>query len=252
MPAQKFDLKTPDGNCDCYTSWPDSKEPVPGVLLLMDAYGPREYLYEMTDRMASLGYFVLLPNLFYRIRRAPVIDAKFPITLETGPAARAELMKLFTVYNPDEGVKDIGIFLDYLAHNEHVKGNKFGVTGYCMGGGLAIRAAAEYPNQVAAAASFHGGRLATDAPNSPHKSANKIKARLYIAHAENDESIPEEQIKKLEETLTAAGVTYESEIYKGAKHGFTMKDLPPFNEAALEQHWQKLTELFHSELKNVR
>jgi carboxymethylenebutenolidase len=129
-----------------------------------------------------------------------------------------------------------------------VRPGKIGVTGYCMGGGLALKTAEHFPERIAVAASFHAGRLATDAPTSPHLLLNQVKARLYFGHADADESMPAEQIKRLETALAAAKLRYESEIYSGAVHGFTMADLPAYNEAAFNRHWEKLAELLSAEL----
>jgi len=245
----KFDIKTDDGNCDCFAARPDEGGPFPAVLLLMDAYGPREYLYSMAEKIAAQGFYVLLPNLFYRLRRAPLSDVKFPLTAESYAKLREEIFKLYPQYSVEQALGDVRCFLAFFAQNEKVRVGQVGIAGYCLGGHLALRAAAQFPDRIAVAASFHGGRLANDAPNSPHRFAAQIKARLYLAHAENDESMPAEAIALLDRSLKAAGVGFESEIYEGAKHGFTMADLPAGNAAAIERHWQKLLPLLAEGLK---
>ncbi len=240
MKTQKLGIKTQDGVCDSFVAYPDEGRQYPAVLLLMDAFGPRDYLYEMAKTIAARGYYVLLPNLFYRVRPAPVIQTKFPITAETHAAAVQEIMPLFPTLPPELAVRDIGVYFDFMAAQKQVLAGKVAMTGYCLGGSLAIRAAAQYPERIAAAASFHAGNLASDAANSPHLQLNQIKAELYIAHADNDRSMPAEQIKRLKKALEQSDLRYEMEVYEGAVHGFTMADLPAHNEAALERHWEKL------------
>jgi carboxymethylenebutenolidase len=248
MITENVEIKTPDGVCDAYAARPGDGK-YPAVLLYMDAYGLRPYLEEMAQKIAAHGYFVLVPNLFYREKHSPVVDMKFPLKESDMPAARQQIMGLFQNWKPELGRKDAAAFVDYLAKDKHVHPGKIGTAGYCMGGGLALSTAALFPDRVAAAASFHGGRLAGDAPDSPHLSVNKIKAELYIAHAENDPSMPEEQIEKLRAALDKAHVRYEAETYKGAAHGFTMLDLPHGSRSATDRHWAKLIPLLERNLK---
>ncbi len=250
--ALNIDIKTQDGDCDVFIAHPEGNGPYPAVLFLMDAFGLRDYLYAMAKEIASHGYYVLLPNLFYRVRRSPMVDLKFPIRPEDMPEAAKQLMPLFQSYNPEFGIRDTAVFLDFLAQQKQVLPGKIGVTGYCMGGGLAIRAAAAYPDRIAAAASFHAGNLATDTPNSPHLLLSQIKAQVYIAHADNDKNMPPEQIERLRKALDQAGLRYEAELYSGAAHGFTMADLPAYNGVALKRHWNKLFDLFNRTLGNVK
>ena len=252
MKTRMIDIKTPDGACDSFIAYPDGGKQHPAVLLLMDAFGPRDYLYEMAKTIAARGYYVLLPNLFYRTRRAPVIDAQFPLRAEDMPMLiKQQLMPLFQSYTPAvQGLQDAGVFLDFLSGQKQALPGKVGLTGYCMGGSLAIRIAAQYPDSIAAATSFHAGNLATEAPDSPHLLLGKIKAKLYIAHADNDQSMPAEQIERLREALKQSGHQDDTaEIYSGAIHGFTMADLPAYNEAACKRHWEKVFELFERLLK---
>lgn len=248
MKTQRMDIKTPDGVCDILIAYPEDNGPYPAVLFFMDAIGPRAYLYEMAQTIASHGYYVLLPNMFYRVRRAPVVDLKFPVRSEDMPELIQQIRPLLESFTPELGMRDVAVFLEFLAQQKQALPGKIGVTGYCMGGGLAIRTAAHYPDRVAAAASFHGGKLATDAPNSPHLLLSHVKAELYIAHADNDQSMPPEQIERLRNALDQAGIRYEAEVYSGAAHGFAMVDLPAYQEAALKRHWEKLFGLFERSL----
>src|SRR5262249_41470226 len=143
--------------------------------------------------------------------------------------------KLMGSTNPEKQVVDAKASLDYLASRPEVKKGPLGITGYCMGAGVVMRAAAAFPDRVAAAAGFHGGRVATDAPDSPHLGAPKITAKVLIAGADEDAGFPPEQADRLREALTAAGVDNEVTIYAGAKHGYTMPDLPVYDRSAAER-----------------
>ena len=242
------DLQTPDGACDAFLAYPEDKGPWPAVLFLMDAFGPRAWLYEMAKTIASRGYFVLLPNLFYRVRRAPVVDLKFPLRPEDMPEALKQIMPFFQSFSPELGMRDAGAFFEFLARQKQVLPGKIGITGYCLGGRLAVLTAGTYPDRVAAAASFHAAGMATDAPASPHRLLGRVQAELYIAHADYDKNNPPEQIERLKKALDEAGVRCEAELYSGASHGFTMADLPAYNEAALKRHWEKLFALLDRSL----
>jgi carboxymethylenebutenolidase len=244
MKTKTIDIQTKDGACDSYIAHPEGAGPFPAVLFLMDAFGPRPWLYEMADTIAARGYYVLLPNLFYRARKAPVVDGTFPVKPADLPAFHQQIMPLIQSLRPEQSISDAKAFLDFLSQQKDAHAGKVGLTGYCMGGRLALRMAEEFPDRIAAAASFHGGNLATEAADSPHHFVGKVKAELYFGHADNDKSMPPEQINRLEQALQTAGVRYESELYQGAAHGFTMRDLPAYNEGALARHWQKLFALF--------
>jgi carboxymethylenebutenolidase len=244
MQTLHLDVKTRDGNCDAFVAHPDGPGPFPAVLLYMDAFGLRPYLEEMAQELAAKGYYVLTPNLFYRSGRSPVTDIQFPVKAADRPGAFAKLKPLFETMSLARSEADAGALLEFLAKQKNVRPGPVGVTGYCMGGTLALRTAAWFPDRVAAAASFHGGNLATEAPESPHKQAGKIQAEVYVAHADNDQSAPPEQIERLSAALKEAGLRFEAELYEGAMHGFTMRDLPAYGEEALSRHWKKLTALF--------
>jgi len=137
---------------------------------------------------------------------------------------------------------------DWLARQARVKGEKVGVTGYCMGAGIALRAAGTFPDRIVAVGGFHGGRLATDEPDSPHLLARKIKAKVYIGGADEDAGFPPEQVDRLREALTAAGVENTVEIYVGARHGYAPPDMPVYNKEAAERHWRELLKLLKETL----
>jgi carboxymethylenebutenolidase len=197
-------------------------------------------MVEMSRQLADAGYIVLLPDLFYRYGPyGPLV----PTEVFKGDF-RAILGPLMATTGNDKAAEDTGAFLSYLQSRPDVAGNKVGGVGFCMGGGMAIAAAATFPERFAAVASFHGGRLATDAPTSPHLLAPKLRAEVYLGVAENDQSYPPEMAAKLEQALTAANVRYRSETYAGAAHGWMMTDFPVFNPAAAERGWKALLALF--------
>jgi carboxymethylenebutenolidase len=243
--GQMIDIPKKDGTCDAFIAEPNLPGKYPGVLFLMDGFGVRPYLKEMALKLAGEGFIVLEPNLLYRVRRSPVLSVKFPVTLETLPQARAELIPIVKSYDPAKGLDDIEFFLDHLAKNKNFNG-KIGITGYCMGGSLAIKAAARFSNHIQAVASFHGGNLATESAGSPYLLLPQIKAMLYVAHADKDASMPPEQIDRFEKAVISAGINAKVELYQSAMHGFTMMDLPAYNPQALSRHWTELLSLFSS------
>ncbi|MFE5113821.1 dienelactone hydrolase family protein [Streptomyces sp. NPDC056663] len=237
------DIPTQDGTADAYLTHPDDSTPHPAVLLYMDAFGLRPHLKQMADRLARAGYTVLVPNVFYRHGRAPVVELPDVI----GPARRPEIFErlgpIMTSLTPDLAMRDADAYLRWLAASPLATDGPIGITGYCMGAGLALRTAGTYPERVAAMAGFHGGRLATDSPDSPHRLADRITAELYFGHADQDPSLPPEQIDRLDEVLTAAGVRHHSEIYTGAHHGFTQADTAAYDSTADKRHWTALLAL---------
>ncbi|HTL12191.1 MAG TPA: dienelactone hydrolase family protein [Bdellovibrionota bacterium] len=246
---EEVTIKTADGSCDAHFTHP-ADGAHPGVILYMDAFGVRPYLKEMADKLAGKGYAVLVPNLFYRSGHAPVLKLTYPVKAEDMIKYRPQIMELIQSLSPEAAMRDAGAYLDFLAsHKTAVKGQKFGTTGYCMGGAFSLRTAARYPDRIAAAASFHAGRLVSDASDSLHLELGKIKAQVYVAHADNDQSMPPDQIAKFKEAVKKSSIHAEVELYEGAAHGFTMKDLPAYNAEALERHWAKLTAFFDRAFK---
>jgi carboxymethylenebutenolidase len=243
-----IDIPTADGTADAILAVPDGDGPWPGVLVYMDAFGPRPRLEEMAARIASEGYVVVVPNVFYRHGRAPVVDLPDLTVPENRSAIFEKLGPVMQTLTPELAMRDAGAYLDFLASDERVSG-PVGTVGYCMGGALALRTAARFPDRVAAAASYHGGRLATDAPDSPHREFGGIRAEVYVGHADNDGSMPPEQQRLVADTLESAGVTYRAELYDGARHGFTMADTAMYDEAATERHWETLLDLFARTLR---
>ncbi len=241
----KIEIKTQDGSCPSYVYRPSGSGPWSAVLVFMDGVGIRPAMLELAEQLATHGYFVLLPDLFYR---SGPYEPMNPHTVFSDPEQRKMLMeRFFSKATPASIMRDTSVFLDYLAAQPDVKPGGIGTTGYCMGGLLSLTAAGTYPDRIAAAASYHGGRLATDAVDSPHLLAPSIKARVYVAGAIEDASFPDEMKARLEQALSSAGVDHRIETYP-AKHGWVLRDAPTYDAAAAERHWQTLLALFGSTL----
>jgi carboxymethylenebutenolidase len=242
----RIEIQTKDGPCPSYVYRPGGSGPWPAVLVFMDGLGIRPAMLEIGERLAKSGYFVLLPDLFYRSGPYEPMD---PAAVFSDPEKRKVLMeKFFAHATPANIMSDTRAFLDYLAAQPDVKPGGIGTTGYCMGGLMSLAAAGTYPDRIVAAASYHGGRLATDAPDSPHLLAPKMKARIYVAGAIEDQSFPDEMKARLEAALTKAGVDHTIETYP-AKHGWVLRDTPVHDATAAERHWQTLLALLDAKLK---
>jgi carboxymethylenebutenolidase len=236
MRSEMIDVTTQDGVADAYLARPDD-ERHPAVLLVMDAFGLRSQIERMADRIAAQGFVVLAPNVFYRAGRAPLV----PLDGLGDPEQRGRLlervMPMVRELTPERIIRDGSTYLDRL---EQVGRGPVAITGYCMGGRIAWRIAAAYPDRVAALGGFHVGGLVTEDDDSPHRSAGSLGAEVYLGHADNDRSMTPEQIAELERALDAAGVRYRSELYRGAAHGYTMADTPAYDEPAAERHYAEL------------
>lgn len=241
MPQTKITITTQDGECPAYILTPDGPGPWPAVIFYMDALAIRPALVEMAEKLAATGYLVLLPDLFYRVGPYETLDPK---VIFASKDIRAAIGHLLSSTDNHRAAQDTAAFIAYLETRSDVAGTKYGATGYCMGGAIALTAAGTYPEKFAAVASFHGGNLATDSALSPHLLAPAIQARIYVAAAENDNSYPPEMAARLEAALTDAGVTHLCETYEGALHGWTMTDFPIYNEPAANRHWAALAKLF--------
>ena len=215
---------------------PPTSKPAALVVFYMDAFGVRDALAAMARRLADNGYVVALPDLFHRV--APVAPFDVATAFST-PAERDRVMALI------HGLSHAGVMSDTNTVIEHLAadGGPVCTVGYCMGGGYALRAAGTFPDRVVAAASYHGGNLATAAPDSPHVVASRAKGRLYIGYADNDRSFPDDQRDTLDAALTAAGVAHTIERYH-ARHGFAVPDHAVYDEQAAARHWETLLALF--------
>ena len=224
---------------------PDGIDDFPGVIFLTDIWGIRPANIGMARRLAEKGFAVLMPNVFHRYSRITQ-DGFEPD--EEGEKQKA-LHTLFGCLTAEQMESDGNAYIDFLLAQKGVKAGKVGVVGYCFTGQMALRMAAAAPDKVAAAASFHGGFLVTDKPNSPHKQLPRVKARLYFGHAVEDASATPEQIATLEESLRNWHGAFQSEVYEGARHGWTVPGRPVYNELQAERAFEKLVELFDATLK---
>ena len=240
MPMPDVQIPTADGTADAYFVKPEGDGPFPAVLIFMDAFGLRPRIAEMAERIAERGYAVLAPNLFYRDARPPLIAPEELEDPEKRGAAFGRLMPMMQGLTPERIAADSGSYLDFLAAQDGVATGPAVIVGYCMGGMNALRAIEAHPDRIAALASFHAGRVVTDQPDSPHLGVGSVTGELYFAHADNDQSMNADQIKTLEATLDEAGVTYTSEVYAGAPHGFSMSDTAMYDKAAEQRHWTSL------------
>lgn len=245
MTEKMISIQTNDGTCEAFLCYPGlNKAKIPALLLYMDAIGVRPAMEEMARKLASKGYLVLLPNLFYRQGKIPVLQGlKDKMTPEDMGKLTPPLGELIPSLTPEILLKDAEYYLTTLTQHELAQDGKVALVGYCFGGGHAVRTAAHFPDKISLVASFHGGNLATDKPNSPHLLLSQVKAELYFAHADKDKSMPAEQIERLESALEENQNEYVSEIYPGAIHGFTMRDLPAYNQEACDRHWNNLFSL---------
>ncbi|MEU3160926.1 dienelactone hydrolase family protein [Streptomyces griseoincarnatus] len=236
-------VPTEDRTADAYLARPADGAPRPAVLCFTDAFGVRPTVREAADRVARAGYTVLVPNLFHRRGPAPVVELPGFIDTEARGEVFRRLRPVMQELTPERATADAGAYLRWLAELPEAADGPVALTGYCMGAGLALRTAGAFPDRVAAVAGFHGGRLATDDPRSPHLAAPRITAEVYLGHADEDPSLPPEQIERLEKALTDSGVRHRCEVYPGAAHGFTQSDTASYDAKADERHWAALLDL---------
>jgi carboxymethylenebutenolidase len=246
MPHERTSITTRDGHCPAHLFTADGDRGGPAIIFYMDAGGIRPAVLNMAQRLASSGYVVLLPDLFYRYGPYGPFDPK---TVLQGDF-RAILGPLMATTGNAKAAEDTEALLAYLDTRVDIVGRKVGAAGFCMGGGMAIAAAGTWPDRFAAVASFHGGNLATDAPDSPHRFATTLKAELYIAAADQDDSYPPEMAERFEQALDEAQVRYRAETYEGAAHGWMKPDFPVYDEAAAEQGWREMLAFFGRTLQH--
>ena len=251
---QHVEIKTPDGTCDAVFIHPATGSH-PAVLIWADAFGLRPAMRDIGKRIAAEGYSVLVPNPFYRLAKAPVIQDPSSFSFQN-PADMAKLQPLMaSITASGAAEKDAVAYIGFLDTQSQVNtSKKIGTQGYCMGGPLVVRTAAVSPNRVGAGASFHGGGLVTDKPDSPHLLAPKIKARMYFGIASNDDMRQPDAKDKLKEAFAAAKVPAEIEVYPAALHGWCVPDMPMQNGKPIyskpdaERAWGKLAALYKTAL----
>ena len=243
--AADVEVSTPDGTADCHFVHPSSGTH-PGVLIWPDALGLRPAFEQMARRLAESGYAVLVVNPYYRTERAPVLPEGASFRDE---ATRNKIFPLMRSLSAATNVMDANAFIGFLDGQSAVAGDrKMGTMGYCMGGPMTMRTAAAHPERIGAGASFHGGRLVTDAPDSPHLLVGKMQARYLFAIAENDDKKDPEAKNALRGAFAAAGRPAEIEVYAGTLHGWCPPDSAVYHEAQAERAWSRLLALFETAL----
>jgi carboxymethylenebutenolidase len=239
MIEKQIEITTAAGRMSTFICHPERGGPHPALIFFMDAPGIREELRDMARRFATVGYYVLLPNLYYRFQ----VEELGPFV--GNPAVRAKFLELMGRLSIPMIMEDTDALMDFLKKEEAASKGPIGCVGYCMSGQYAINAAARYPDRIAAAASIYGTRLITDQPDSPHLAARKAtKTKFYAACAEIDDYVPVEMIHQFRESLHQGGVKAEVEFYPGVGHGFAFPGRPAYNKDAAERHWERLFALF--------
>jgi carboxymethylenebutenolidase len=228
-----------DGSAESFVYTPGDG-PHPGLLFYTDLFGIRPANQGMAKRYAEADYTVLMPNIFYRYGKLPLLDFEFKMGEERSMKA---IGPLFASLTPANMEMDAPHYVEALLNRNDVSGDRIAVVGYCFSGAMALRTAAIVPDKIAAAASFHGGRLVTEDEDSPHTRVSKIKAELYFAHAVEDQSATPAQIAKLEDTLKTWGGKTQSEMYEGALHGWTTPGRDIYNEKQAERAHGRLLDL---------
>ena len=244
MIEKTLDIATKDGGMETLICRPERGEH-PAVFLLMDAPGIREELRDMARRLATVGYCVLLSNLYYRAGREAVFG---PQVLEHGSSEHQRMRAIRTKMTISSVMDDVATMLAFVDAHAGVKRGPVGIHGYCMSGPYALAAAARYPDRVAAAASFYGTWLVSDAVESPHLSLSKIKGEVHIACAEIDDLAPMPMVEELRGLFVKAGSPGELEVYPGVHHGFAFLQRKVYDKAAAERHWERLIALYRRRL----
>ncbi|MEU0100779.1 dienelactone hydrolase family protein [Streptomyces sp. NPDC006267] len=243
MPTKTVQIPTTDGLADGFAVLPEHGGRHPGVLMYGDAFGDRPTLRELARELAGHGYYVLVPNFFYRNGPAPVVDLPAHIGEEDRLPLIGRLMPLIEAHTAERVLRDADSYIEFLTAQPEVTAGPLAVTGYCIGGLLATRTAAAHPGRVAALAAFHAP-VAADGPDS----LRRLTAEVHFGHAATD--ITPEALDELNRSLDAARVGYTSEIYPGTVHGFTMSDTDAFDPAGLRYHWDRLLPLLARTLPN--
>ena len=242
MIEQHLDIPTADGAMNTFVVYPEENGPHPVVLFYMDAPGKRDELHDMARRIASVGYYVVLPNLYYRRSR------DFKLTERT-EAAMAEMFGLMATLNARTTQVDTQAMLNFVDSQPSAKTSRIGALGYCMSGPFVMWAATQFPERLSSIASIYGANMVTSQPDSPHLMPPKIKCESYFACAEIDQWAPPEAIATLQESLTKAGIPHRLEWYPGVHHGFAFpKREGIYNREAAERHWERLFDLFRRTL----
>ncbi len=248
MREKNADIPTRDGHMDTFICHPEEEGPFPAVILYMDAPGIREELRDMVRRIGTVGYYVVLPNLYYRQMRAdePLFDAA---RLHESDDERKKMWSLMkSIADNRLLISDTAGMLDFLSDEDQASPPPYGCVGYCMSGQYVFSMAGAYPEEFAAAASIYGVGLITDRPDSPHLIAENVKAELYLAFAEVDQYVPESVIAELPAVLDEHSIDYRIEVYAGTEHGFAFPNRHCYDKQSAERHWERLFALFRRRL----
>ncbi len=241
MIEKNLDIQTRDGAMNTFVTFPEEGGPYPLVIFYMDAPGKREELHDMARRIATVGYYVVLPNLYYRQVRE--------FHLGMPGATRERMSELMGALSNAMVCEDTQAILDYAAAEEAAGDGPVGAVGYCMSGPFVFAAAAQFADRIKAAASLHGVRLYTDADDSPHLTAGNIQGEIYFGCAETDSWAPPEMVQALDDYLATTGVNYRIEWYPGTGHGFVFpKREGLYHKASAERHWERLFAMFRRNL----
>jgi carboxymethylenebutenolidase len=245
MIERQIMITTKDGQMNTFICHPERRGPHPVVIFYMDAPGIREELRDMARRLGTVGYYVMLPNLYYRSN----IEEMGPFIGEEHLANRQRIMQFLTTIDIPKVMSDTDALIDFAEHDAAASRGPMGTMGYCMSGRYAVNAAVEYPDRVRAAASIYGVSLVTDQSDSPHLAPQKTDAQLYFACAETDQYAPPEMIATLMAEFAARKANAEVEIYPGTHHGFAFPQRPVYDKPSAERHWERLFALFEETLR---
>lgn len=252
MQEKIVEIGTPDGQMEAFITHPEQGGPFPPVVLFMDVWGVREQLFDIARRIGTVGYAAIVPNFYYR-KGGINFDYRHPdgktISLTALDAAEQKKILAFLSHLTDElAVSDTGAVLDFLASEDAVRPGPVGSIGYCLGGRLVVRAAGAFPDAFRASASLHGTRLVTEAPDSPHLDAPKIRGEVYCGFGELDRYTPPEVISAVREAFAGAAAGYLDQAHRNADHGYAIPDRDIFDKAAAERDWELIFAMYHRQL----
>jgi carboxymethylenebutenolidase len=245
MIERQIEIVTPDGRMNTFICHPERDAPHPAIIIFMDAPGIREELRDMARRLGTVGYYVILPNLYYRSN----VEELGSVVGEANLATRQKALQLMSTINVPMVMQDVDALVNFAGQDKAASHGPMGCVGYCMSGQYAINAAVRHPERIRAAASIYGVALVSDKPDSPHLAPQRTDARLYFGCAGNDPYAPEEMIDLLRAEIAAKGGNAEVEMYPGAAHGFAFPSRPAYDKPAAERHWERLFTLFGAALE---
>ena len=248
MREVEIGIQTADGTMDTFICHPEEGGPFPAVIMYMDAPGIREELRDMARRIGTVGYFVLLPNLYYRSGREG--DYGFDLSrIRSDDSERKKMFDLMRTLTNAGVIADTRPILDVVGSENQAAAGPLGCVGYCMSGQFVISVAAAYTDAFAAIASYYGVGIITDAEDSPHLMAGEITGEVYLAFASDDPHVPQSVVDALPKIMSAAGVMHRIEIYPDTEHGFAFPQRPAYNKDAAERHWERMFALFDRRLR---